>query len=237
LAPQKKDIAYEMHNYSAIDNYLSRQNERRELLIKERNGIVTNNLIKFSSLCFLAVSLGILLVIFGLWVLKDEKIKVVEKEVVREKLATVELTLPENFLSSEAGKIQTRIQSLEKLLINQNESDSKIVSSNSKNPSKNNSDSLDVSTEFTVFRKRPSRIYGFNSVITGLVYKNSQATYPDNQYCYIEKPGSRGTELTVYLNTKNGRGAIIPILYADVARTGLTSAQYKVAKSKCVFLN
>ena len=113
-----------------------------------------------------------------------EKTQVVRPEIIeREVLKVVQVPVEKSILeTSNAGY---------KGPVNQPINTSTNSSSNSPTPAS-------VVTNYNVFNtaNAPEFIdYGFSSVITGWKYKDSDATYPMNQYCYITKstPGRTTT--------------------------------------------
>ena len=71
---------YETHDYSAVENHITRQNERRVLANKLKNAAVFGSYLKYGSLVIASCGFAALLVLYGLSLLNEEKIRTVEKK-------------------------------------------------------------------------------------------------------------------------------------------------------------
>ena len=129
---------YETHDYSAVENHITRQNERRVLANKLKNAAVFGSYLKYGSLVIASCGFAALLVLYGLSLLNEEKIRTVEKKIIVEK--------PYNGESS----VQRQLKELE-------ETDKKSSRLQEKSDLKNkqSKDWTDVSTTFIIFKTCP----------------------------------------------------------------------------------
>ena len=104
-----------------------------------------------------------------------------------------------------------------------------------KNRNKKSEDRTDVSTMFIIFKRVPSRIYGFEDVVTGHKYPNSKTKYPESQYCYVEVKSSGLARVQMHLGGKEGRGNINWHSYNLVSSHEFSPLQFESAKSDCQF--
>jgi len=209
---------YETHDYSAVEEHITRQNERRELANKAKSSAVFSSYLKYSALGVVALGIAAFFVLWGMFLLKGEKIRVVEKEVVKNP--------PQASVGSSAESIQMkeRIKDLESRLRTQARNTGDKV------------DEVDVVTEFVIFRYAGANVQNFSSVHTGLNYKDSKQGYPHSQFCYSLKPSGKDT-IRIELAKKTGRGQIRYELFDSVSHHGLSRFQYKKLLRKCNFLN
>jgi len=235
--PRKKQIPlYEVHDYSAVETYIRNQNERRELAIHAGAKAASAHRLKYVALVIASCGFAALLVLFGVSLLNEEKIreieKVVEKIVPVEKV--VEKIIPVERASKENSLILKRIKELEKIEKNQQGNNSLESKSGSINQKPSNSP--DITTRFNVFKQIPSRIYGFGDVVTGHVYANSKTNYPEEQYCYVELKSNGIRKARMDLGRKAGRKGIAWQPWVLTSSHEISPSQFKDAKTKCQFI-
>ena len=202
---------YEIHDYSAVESYMRAQSERREL---ENQAIIKSasaHRLKYVALVIASCGFAALLVLYGVSLLNEEKIRTVEKKIIIER--------PNN----EKPSIQRQLKELE-------ETDKKLSPLNKKPE-----DRTDLSTLFTIFTSAPSRLYGLKNVVTGHRYPNSKTKYPETQYCYVEIKSSGLKSLHLRLGGKKGRGNINWHSYNLVSSHEISPSQFESAKSDCQF--
>ena len=150
---------YEIHDYSAVESYMRAQSERRELSNQAIIKSASAHRLKYVALVIASCGFAALLILYGLSLLNEEKIRTVEKKIIIEQ--------PNN----EERSIQRQLKELE-------ETDKKSSrlqeKSGFKNKNKKSEDRTDVSTTFNIFKRVPSRLYGFVDVVTGHKYPNSK---------------------------------------------------------------
>ena len=211
---------YETHDYSAVENHITRQNERRVLANKLKNAAVFGSYLKYGSLVIASCGFAALLVLYGLSLLNEEKIRTVEKKIIIEK--------PNN----EESSVQRQLKELE-------ETDKKSSRLQEKPDVKNkqSKDWTDVTTTFTIFKTVPSRINGFKNVVTGHRYPNSKTKYPESQYCYVEIKSSGLTNKLMNLSGKKGRGSITKFEFNLASSEEISEKQFESAMKGCRFLD
>jgi len=210
---------YETHDYSAVENHITRQNERRVLANKLKNAAVFGSYLKYGSLVIASCGFAALLVLYGLSLLNEEKIRTVEKKIIIEKS------------NNEESSIQRQLKELE-------ETDKKSSRLQEKPDLKNkqSKDWTDVSTTFTIFKNVPSRISGLQDVVTGHRYLNSKAKYPESQYCYVQIKSSGSTRESMDLGVKEGRRDINWSKYKLYSSQEISPKQFKSSMEGCRFL-
>ena len=209
---------YETHDYSAVEEHITRQNERRELANKAKSSAVFSSYLKYSALGVVALGIAAFFVLWGMFLLKAEKIKVVEKEVVKNPPQASVGSSPESI------QMKERIKDLESRLRTQARNTGDKV------------DEVDVVTEFVIFRSAKANAQGFISVHTGLNYKDSKQGYPRSQFCYSHKPNGKDL-IRIELAKKTGRGQIKYEPFDSVSHHGLSRFQHEKLQRKCNFLN
>ena len=202
---------YEIHDYSAVESYMRAQSERRELSNQAIIKSAAAHRLKYVALVIASCGFAALLVLYGVSLLNEEKIRTVEKKIIIEQ--------PNN----KEPSIQRQLKELE-------ETDKKLSPLNKKHE-----DRTDLSTMFTIFTSTPSRLYGLKDVVTGHRYPNSKTKYPETQYCYVEIKSSGLKRLHMSLGGKKGRGNINWHSYNLVSSHEISPAQFKSAKSDCQF--
>ena len=211
---------YETHDYSAVENHITRQNERRVLANKLKNAAVFGSYLKYGSLVIASCGFAALLVLYGLSLLNEEKIRTVEKKIIIEK--------PNN----EESSVQRQLKELE-------ETDKKLSRLQEK-PDLKNKNSVaraDVTQTHIIFKTVPSGIYGLQDVVTGHRYPNSKTKYPESQYCYVNIKSSGLSSLSMKLGEKEGRGSIKWHQYKLDSSHEISPKQFESASEKCRFLD
>ena len=211
---------YEIHDYSAVESYMRAQSERRELSNQAIIKSASAHRLKYVALVIASCGFAALLVLYGLSLLNEEKIRTVEKKIIIEQ--------PNN----EEPSIQRQLKELEEADQKPSLLDEK---SSLKNRNKKSEDRTDVSTMFIIFKRVPSRIYGFKDVVTGHKYPNSKTKYPESQYCYVEVKSSGLARVHMNLGGKEGRGNINWHSYNLVSSHEFSPLQFESAKSDCQF--
>ena len=210
--------AYEIHDYSAVESYMRAQSERRELSNQAIIKSAAAHRLKYVALVIASCGFAALLVLYGVSLLNEEKIRTVEKKIIIERS------------NNEKPSIQRQLKELE-------ETDKKSTRLQEKSGFKNkkSEDRTDVSTTFNIFKRVPSRIFGFEDVITGHVYSNSKKKYPESQYCYVEVKSSGLSRVQMNLGRKDGRGKINWHSYKLVSSHEFSPTQFESAKKNCQF--
>jgi hypothetical protein len=219
---------YEDHDYSSIEDYLRRQDERRGLSNKAILTSISANRLKSIALVIASSGFAVLLVLFGISLLNEEQVRIVERKTIVEK--------PIVKASSDISKIQPQLEEIEKTINSLSNSDLKKETPNLLNKKSGSVDKLDVSKKFTVFQTIPSGIYGFKGVVTGLNFSNSKSTYPIGQYCYLELSDDGFTLKHINLASKEKRGPIKYVHYPSVSSFKISPSQFQSARYKCKFL-
>ena len=211
---------YEIHDYSAVESYMRAQSERRELANQAIIKSASAHRLKYVALVIASCGFAALLVLYGVSLLNEEKIRTVEKKIIIEQ--------PNN----KEPSIQRQLKELE-------ETDKKSSRLQEKPDVKNkqSKDWTDVSTTFTIFKMVPSRINGFKNVVTGHRYLNSKAKYPESQYCYVEIKSSGPTRRNMDLGVKEGRGSIKKLKYNLASSYEISEKQFESAMKGCRFLD
>ena len=199
---------YEFHDYSAVENYLRSQNERRELANQAAAKSASAHRLKYVALVITSCGFAALLVLYGVSLLNEEKVREVEK--------IVEKIVPIERQNNEDPSIRRRLEELE-----QNEKPL---------------DRPDITTKFNVFKSVPSHIYGFDDVVTGHIYANSKTTYPEKQYCYVQIKSDAIKKAFMNLGEKIGRGSISWKPYTPASSQEISPSQFKSAKNDCQFI-
>ena len=212
MSTKNKTPHYETHDYSAVESYLRSQKERRELANQAIIKSASAHRLKYVALVIASCGFAALLVLYGLSLLNEEKIRTVEKKIIIEQ--------PNN----KEPSIQRQLKELE-------ETDKKLSPLNKKSE-----DRTDLSTMFTIFKRVPSRIYGFKDVVTGHKYPNSKTKYPESQYCYVQVKSSGLESVQMNLGVKEGRGNINWHPYDLVSSHEISPSQFESAKSDCQFI-
>jgi hypothetical protein len=203
---------YETHDYSAVEEHITRQSERRILANKSKNAAVFASYLKYGSLGIVALGVTAFLVLWGISLIEEEKIQKVEKEVGVEKA------------TNESIKMQEHIQELERSLNNKSTNTGNMV------------DKVDIVNNYFIFRSTKANVKGIADVTTGLIYKNSKQKFPFNQYCYVLKYNG-GNKIWIDLASKTGRNPVIEVSFESVLNHGLSKFQYQELLGKCNFLN
>ena len=73
--------AYEFHDYSAVESYLRSQNERRELANQATANSASAHRLKYVALVIASCGFAALLVLYGVSLLNEERVREVEKVV------------------------------------------------------------------------------------------------------------------------------------------------------------
>ena len=211
---------YEIHDYSAVESYMRAQNERRELANHAIIKSASAHRLKYVALVIASCGLAALLILYGVSLLNDEPVRTIETKTIFQKSNTEDLL------------VQKQLKELE-------EADQKLPSLDGKlslkKQNEKSRDRTDISTMFTIFKKVPSRIYGFKDVVTGHKYPNSKTKYPESQYCYVEVKSSGLASVQMNLAGKEGHGDIILYPYALVSSHEISPSQFESAKSDCQF--
>jgi hypothetical protein len=86
----------------------------------------------------------------------------------------------------------------------------------------------------TKFLSSKSGINGYNDVVSGWKYENSNREEPLFQYCYIQKSGEGILEASVTLAQKSGEDKIVELFTPHVAnQAGLSKFEWDSARTKC----
>jgi hypothetical protein len=220
LPTKDQKPAYEIHDYSAVESYMRAQSERRELSNQAIIKSAAAHRLKYVALVIASCGFAALLVLYGVSLLNEEKIRTVEKKIIIERS------------NNEKPSIQRQLKELE-------ETDKKSSRLHEKpdlkNKNKKSKDTTDVVTMFTIFKRVPSRIYGFENVVTGHRYPNSKTKYPESQYCYVQVKSSGLETVQMNLGRKEGRGNINWHPYNLVSSHEISPSQFESAKSDCQF--
>tara|TARA_B100000315_G_scaffold259324_1_gene314915 strand:- start:84 stop:815 length:732 start_codon:yes stop_codon:yes gene_type:complete len=225
---------YEVHDYSAVEEHITRQSERKTLANRAKNAAVFSSYLKYGALGVIALGIAAFFVLWGVSLFKGEKIKIVEKEVVVEKPTKIEIILPENFKknspqapaesSDESAKLQERIKELENNLRTQSRN----------NGDKVNEDAVDVTENYVIFRQVGVNVPGFLQVQTGLQYRDSKQSYPYSQFCYSLKQDGKDV-IWVSLANKTGCDPIEEAPFDQVSHH-VSRPQYQQLTDHCRFL-
>jgi len=220
--------SYTSHNFSAVNEQI-RQISKRE---KARTFSYWLLSLKTLFLYIAAVALiFILLMLSFSWAYRiinapyvTEKTLIVRPEIIeREVLKVVQVPVEKSILETSAAGYKGPV--------NQPINSSTTNSSNSPSPAS-------VVTNYNVFNTAnvPEFIdYGFSSVITGWKYKDSDATYPMSQYCYISKstPG-RATISRADIANMDEDGAYNSLVNSNLARDiAIKQSVLKQAEGYC----
>jgi hypothetical protein len=217
LNPDHKKPIYETHDYSAVEKYIYEKNERMSLSNQAMIAVASAGRMKSIALVIASCGFAVLLVFWGISLLNEEKIRVIEKKVF-------------------TGKPTARITSITPQLEEIERSMNRILASNPNKKNKEVVDLMDVTTKFNVFKQVPSGIHGFKDVVTGLVFPNSKTVYPTSQYCYIEGNPSGAVKKIINLADKKKHTSIKYFSYTSVSSHRISPSQFKSAKKKCRFL-
>ena len=211
---------YEIHDYSAVESYMRAQSERRELANQAIIKSASAHRLKYVALVIASCGFAALLILYGLSLLNEEKIRTVEKKIIIEQPNNEERSIQRQLKElEETDKKSSRLQEKTDL----------------KNKNKKSKDRTDVATMFTIFKTVPSRIYGFQGVVTGHIYPNSKTKYPESQYCYVRLKSDGIQKVHMDLGRKQGRGNINWHSYNLVSSHEFSPLQFKSAKSACQF--
>jgi hypothetical protein len=221
---------YETHDYSAVEEHIGSQSERKKLANRAKCNALFSSYLKYGSMGIVSLGVFAFLLLWGVSLFKDQKVVIVEKEVIVEKPTKLEVAFPEDFKkkslqapeesSGELIMMRERINELTNKLRSQPE---------------NTEDKVDVTTGFVIFRRAKSNVKGFSTVHTGLNYSDSKQEYPFSQYCYI-MISKGGDEIKVDLGDKSGRSQIKYEPFHLLKRHGLSRGQYNKLIDKCKFL-
>jgi hypothetical protein len=207
---------YEVHDYSAVEEHIHRQSERKELANKARTNALFTSYLRHGSLGVVALGIFAFLLLFGVSFFKDGKVVIVEKEVLVKGPNRLETAFPED---------------LKKTIPKAKELTNKLRKQNG-----NTKDKVDVTTDFVIFRRAESTVKGILTVNTGLNYRDSKQEYPFSQFCYILI--SKGADqIKVDLGNKSGRSRVNYESYNLLKRHGFSPKKHKKLIDKCKFLN
>jgi hypothetical protein len=236
LSTKNKTPHYETHDYSAVESYLRSQSERRDLANQANAKSAYAHKLKYVALVIASCGFAALLVLYGVSLLKKDRIQVVEKVV--EKMVPVEKVVermvPIEKTNNESPFIRKRLEELEKIYSKQ--LDTKGLNKKSDFKNKAPSNKPDISTKFNIFKHVPSRIYGFEDVVTGHEYAHSKTTYPERQYCYVQIKTDSVRKAKMILGFKEGRGSVSWEPYTLASSHEISPSQFKSAKSDCQFM-
>ena len=221
LTKDQKPV-YETHDYSAVESYLRSQNERRELVNQAIIKSASAHRLKYVALVIASCGFAALLMLYGLSLLNHEKFRTVEKKIIIERP------------NSEGRSVQKQLKELED---RDKESSRLQEKPDLKNKNRKSIDRTDVATMFTIFKRVPSRIYGFDLVVTGHQYPDSKTKYPESQYCYVRLKSDGIQNEHINLGRKEGRENINWYSYNLVSSNEISPAQFESAKSDCQFNN
>jgi hypothetical protein len=208
---------YETHDYSAVEEHITRQNERRVLANKSKNAAVFTSYLKYGSLGIVALGVTAFLLLWGISLLNEEKLRVIEKKA---------------FIEKPVAQVTSIIPQLEEI----ERSMKRTLASNPQKKNRKAVDAIDVTTQFNVFKNVPSGIHGFKNVVTGLVFPNSKTAYPTSQYCYIEAEPNGTVKKSMELAYKDKFEPIKYFSYASDSSLKISPSQFKFANKKCRFL-
>jgi hypothetical protein len=229
LPKDHKKPIYEVHDYSAVESYVAARTERARLSNKALSD--SYSLEKLKNLPYIVVSAGVatLLILYGVSLLNEERIKFVEKEIVVEKPVIIEKP------NDQTISLQSQLKDIRKKLETRSNSNPKNNLPGETKKNTGSGDKLDVSQKITIFHSVSSGMYGFKDVVTGLNYVNSKSEYPNYQYCYIEFDTRSLTKKHITLASKNNS---TPIEYVSYSRASseLSPSQFTKSKKMCIFL-
>ena len=247
---------YEVHDYSAVEEHITRQSERKTLANRAKNAAVFSSYLKYGALGVIALGIAVFFVLWGVSLFKGEKIKIVEKEVVVEKPTKIEIILPENFKKNspqapaepldESGKIQKDLEEPDNKVPAESSDESaklqeriKELENNLRTQSRNNGDkvnedAVDVTENYVIFRQVGVNVPGFLQVQTGLQYRDSKQSYPYSQFCYSLKQDGKDV-IWVSLANKTGCDPIEEAPFDQVSHH-VSRPQYQQLTDHCRFL-
>lgn len=204
--------SYTSHNFNAVNEQI------RQISKRERARTFSYWLLSLRTIFLYAAAAALIIILLMLsfsWAYRiinapyvTEKIEVVRPEIIeREVLKVVQVPVEKSILEASSTGYKGPV--------NQPIETSNVNSSSSPSPAS-------VVTNYNVFNTAnvPELVdYGFSSVVTGWKYKDSEASYPEYQYCYINKstPG-RATTTRAEIATINDDGSYTSFVNSSLAR-------------------
>jgi hypothetical protein len=207
---------YEAHDYSAVEEHIKLQMERKELANRSRGNALIASYLKYGSLGIIALGIFTLLILLGVSFFKDGKVVIVEKEVL--------VRGPNRFETASLEELKKTIPKAKEL------------TNKLKSQDENTKDKVDVTTDFVIFRRAESNVKGILKVHTGLNYRNSKQEYPFSQFCYI-MISKNSDRIKVDLGSKSGHSRVKYEPFILLKRHGLSRKQYQSLTDNCKFLD
>jgi hypothetical protein len=223
LTDNDQKPVYETHDYSAVEKYIRVQNDRRDLSNQAIIKSAASSRLKYTALVIVSCGFAVLLVLYGVSFLSTERIRVIEtnghinkKDILGQSISDRLQELEVNYKKPLRPNLLNDTPDL-------------------KNIKKKPFDKTDVTTNYTVFKIVPSRIYQFGGVVTGHEYPNSKATYPESQFCYVTLKSEGVTKKHMYLANKDGRKKVEYFPYSLVSSYEISPSQFKSVQKYCQF--
>jgi len=220
--------SYTSHNFTAVNEQI------KQIAKREKARTFSYWLLSLKTIFLYAAILALIVMLLMLsfsWAYRiinapyvTEKTQVVRPEIIeREVLKVVQVPVEKSILETSSSGYKGPVNQPINSAINS--------SSNSPAPAS-------VVTNYNVFNTAnvPEFVdYGFSTVITGWKYKDSDATYPMNQYCYITKssPG-RATTSRANIANMDEDGSYVSLIDSNLARDiAINQSVLKQAEGYC----
>lgn len=232
---QSKRIEYATHNFSLLNRHTEEAVRRVEQLRASRGAEIFRLYCVYGSIVIAALAVLGLFAGRAYWLAfaparPEARIIEVEKPIIVKEQVLVPTPAPVTTSDSSDAEVARLRRQIEQMSARQS-------AGSTAQPEK-------VVHNFTLFTTINYGIDGISSIVTGARFENSQSSYPEYQYCYVDLPlrddvrsTSSASKIVVIAN-KNGRASVnafvIDRTIAEAA--GTTIGVLRNAQSKCRFI-
>lgn len=201
------------NDYSQIRPFVEARQERIEnknrALRADQFGIYA----KWISIGLVAFGVMMLLILWGMSLFTEKPApKVITTEKVVEKPSVIRVEVPRSDSLSPGQTLQNTVKQIE---------------------SSNSSSGVPVVTNYTIFQYVDFGRTGYQNVVTGLTYTDSTSSFPEYQYCYLEKNDPQG-QLRIDLASADGGGIVSNQTFRP--SSNIRRSDFRDARGKCRFL-
>ena len=242
---------YTVRDFSAVDRQIEQIAERERVVTQKLRLANLFQILKFAVIGLIAAGVFFVLLGIAYRVAFPPEQKVVEKtKVIRDSTAsaqpqTIVIQTPAGtVLNPNPEKPETQSMSQSSPIWGNKisppaEQSGKILNSETTYP--RNDVAVDTQPNVigqrsvTTFTSIPSQIPGFTSIHTGWKWDNMNAKRPNQQYCYVNKPGSDGVQERIDLANKAANESELNNLYSPrtSSAAGLSKTQWNNLIQKC----
>ena len=213
---------YETHDFKAVNRHVDELSKRASVATSARRAEVFKTYAVYGALLAVGLGFATWLILLGIAVLTDPEPEVIVQEVVVEKPVAFE----PNIYITERGTDVVAVD------VKRGEAQSVVTSIQGREPG-----SGKITYNYVIFKETPFTEDGFERVMIGMEYENSDSDLPSEQWCYIERVVGNATSKQVSLSSKAGRNRIDNPVTSEMASELSTSVEtLQAAQTQCRFL-